>query len=232
MLPSRSTCQVCGHDAFVHSDVLWRELIDAWELQPDEVEYINVQQGTRCGRCGVNVRSQALARALLKVLAWPGTLESRANEAAGRPCRILEINEAGALSPWLARLEGHQLMRYPDIDMTRLPFADQSLDIVVHSDTLEHVEDPMRALAECARIIRPDGACIFTVPVRVGRQTRSRRGMPPSYHGHPGCHQADYMVHTEYGSDVWADVLRGGFDSCEIVAYRFPAGIAMIARRS
>ena len=33
------------------------------------------------------------------------------------------------------------------------------------------------------------------------------------------------------GSDVWTDVLRAGFDSCELVDYRFPAGIAVIGRR-
>jgi hypothetical protein len=67
--------------------------------------------------------------------------------------------------------------------------------------------------------------------VRVARQTRSRRGLPASYHGNPDCRDADFLVHTEYGSDVWTDVLRAGFDSCELVDYQFPAGIAVIGRR-
>jgi SAM-dependent methyltransferase len=224
-------CQICGHPGFVHSDVLWPELIRAWELQPDEVEYFNVQQGTHCERCGGNVRSQALARGLLMVLGWPGTLESYVAGAPGATQRILEINEAGTLSPWLSRFEGHKLMRYPDVDMARLPFPDGAFDLVVHSDTLEHVSHPMAALAECARVVGPGGACVFTVPVRIARHTRSRSGLPASYHGSPDCRQADLLVHTEYGSDVWTDVFRAGFDSCEIVGYRFPAGIAIIGRR-
>jgi hypothetical protein len=115
--------------------VLWPELIHTWELQPDEVEYINVQQGTRCERCGGNVRSQALARGLLLVVGWPGTLESYVSGTAGANQRILEINEAGTLSPWLARLAGHRLVRYPEVDMARLPFHDRAFDVVVHSDT-------------------------------------------------------------------------------------------------
>ena len=113
----------------------------------------------------------------------------------------------------------------------RLPFHDRAFDVVVHSDTLEHVREPMEALAECARVVAPRGACVFTVPVRVARQTRSRRGLPASYHGNPDCRDADFLVHTEYGSDVWTDVLRAGFDSCELVDYQFPAGIAVIGRR-
>jgi SAM-dependent methyltransferase len=168
---------------------------------------------------------------LLLVVGWPGTLESYVSGTAGANQRILEINEAGTLSPWLARLAGHRLVRYPEVDMARLPFHDRAFDVVVHSDTLEHVREPMEALAECARVVAPRGACVFTVPVRVARQTRSRRGLPASYHGNPDCRDADFLVHTEYGSDVWTDVLRAGFDSCELVDYQFPAGIAVIGRR-
>lgn len=231
MTRTELACQICGHDEFVHADVLWPDLVRTWELEPDEVEYINVQQGTRCARCGGNVRSQALARALLMVAGRSGTLESYVAEIAGTRLRILEINEAGTLSPWLSRLGVHQLVRYPDVDMANLPFPQQAFDLVVHSDTLEHVIAPVAALAECARVVAPGGACVFTVPVRIGKQTRSRRGLPASYHGNPDCRQADFLVHTEYGTDVWTDVLRAGFDSCELVGYRFPAGIAIIGRR-
>jgi SAM-dependent methyltransferase len=230
MPTAESRCQICGHEAFGHVDVLWPELIQAWELQPDEVEYINAQQGTHCVRCNGNLRSQALARALLTVLGWSDTLESYVAATRGEGRRLLEINEAGTLGPWLARFERHQLMRYPEVDMSRLPSPDGAFDLVVHSDTLEHVRHPASALAECARVLDPQGACVFTVPIRVGRLTRSREGLPASYHGNPDCRQADFLVHTEYGSDVWTDVLRAGFASCEMVAYRYPAGIALIGR--
>jgi SAM-dependent methyltransferase len=230
-MPVQASCQICGHRVFVHTDVLWPELIWTWQLDPDEVEYINVQQGTRCARCNGNIRSQALARALLAVVGWSETLDSYVTRTAGAGQRVLEINEAGTLSPWLARFEQHRLARYPEIDMTRLPFPDGAFDLVVHSDTLEHVRDPMAALAECARVLDAHGACVFTVPIRVAKLTRSRERLPPSYHGNPDCRQADFLVHTEYGSDVWSYVLRAGFASCEMVAYRYPAGIALIGRR-
>ena len=74
-------CQICGHDRFVHDDVLWPDLVQAWQLDPTEAAYVDVQQGTRCERCGANVRSQALARALMH--ATSGAWTSRALAAAG-----------------------------------------------------------------------------------------------------------------------------------------------------
>jgi len=223
-------CAICGHDQFEHTPVLWPELTSEWELTPDEAAYLDVQQGTKCRRCGSNVRSQALARAILVAAGATGTLEAHVSAGGGNTTSVLELNEAGTLSPWLSRLAGYRFAAFPEHDMQQLSFGDALFDLVVHSDTLEHVPDRRRALAECRRVLAPDGALVFTVPVVVGRLTRSRAGRPASYHGHPGCRQEDYLVHTEFGADVWTDVLAAGFVSCEAVAYRFPAGLAFICR--
>jgi SAM-dependent methyltransferase len=224
-------CVICGHDRFVHDDVLWPDLVDAWSLSAAETAYVNVQQGTRCERCGGNVRSQALARALLAVSGSAGTLEDAARAGTALDRRVLEVNEAGTLTQWLARLPQHVLARYPDVDVTALPYPDGQFDLVVHSDTLEHVGDPHAALVECRRVLAASGACVFTVPVIVDRLTRSRRGLPPSYHGHAECRDPDFQVHTEFGADVWRAILEAGFLSCELVPFRYPAGLALIARR-
>lgn len=224
-------CQICGHHQFVHEDVLWPDLVQAWQLSPAEVACINIQQGTRCERCGANVRSQALARALMKVTGGGGSLEDWSRHGAARGSRILEINEAGSLTPWLSRLPGHVLGRYPQCDMTRLPYPAGAFDLVVHSDTLEHVGDPARALSECFRVLASGGSSVFTVPVIAGRLTRSRQGLPASYHGSKDCREPDFMVHTEFGADVWSGIFAAGFKSCQFVAFRYPSGLALIAER-
>jgi SAM-dependent methyltransferase len=229
--PFDAACQVCGHDEFDRQPVLWPALAAQWELNPAEVEYLDEQQGMCCRRCGTNVRSQALARALMRAAGDEPTFAAFVQAASARSLRLLEINEAGTLTPWLSTLAGHTLVRFPDVDMQRLPFDDAAFDLVVHSDTLEHVERPAEALGECYRVLAPRGACVFTVPVVVGRLTRTRRDLPPSYHGGPAIQTPDYLVHSEFGSDVWTGVLEAGFTSCELVPYRFPAGLALIGHR-
>ena len=231
MTTADDICQLCGHGRFVAADVLWPELVEAWQLGPDERAYIDIQQGTACERCGANVRSQALARAFLAELGAAAPLSDYLDTAQPPICRVLEVNEAGALTPWLSRLPGHVLARYPECDMTNMPFASETFDFVVHSDTLEHVANPQRALEECLRVLVPGGRCLFTVPIIVGRMTRSRAGLPPSYHGHAACREPDFMVHTEFGADVWTSVFEAGFDGCQFVTFRYPSGLALIARR-
>jgi SAM-dependent methyltransferase len=44
------------------------------------------------------------------------------------------------------------------------PLADGSADVVLCTETLEHVPDTTRFLAEMARVVRPGGSIILTVP--------------------------------------------------------------------
>jgi SAM-dependent methyltransferase len=223
-------CAVCGRHAYEHGPVLWPELIDEWQLAPAEVEYIDVQQGSRCRACGCSVRSIAVAKALLVAMGANGTLASFVTQPAATATRLLEVNEAGHLSPHLRRLPGHVLAQFPEYDLMDLRLPSAHFDFVVHSDTLEHVPDPSRALRECRRVLKPGGALVFSVPIILGRMTRSRAGMPPSYHGLPATRDESMRVHTEFGADVWVQVLEAGFARCEVVAFMFPAGLALVAR--
>jgi SAM-dependent methyltransferase len=45
-----------------------------------------------------------------------------------------------------------------------LPFAEGSMDAVVSASVLEYVPDPGAVLAECARVLRPGGVVVCTVP--------------------------------------------------------------------
>lgn len=54
----------------------------------------------------------------------------------------------------------------PDVygDASRLPFADGAFDCVLLLDVLEHVDMPEAALAEAARVLRPGGDLLLTIP--------------------------------------------------------------------
>ena len=225
-LPDRCIC--CGARTFAQAAILWPELIDAWGLDAHEAAYVELQQGWHCTACGNNLRAMALARAILRTCGEREPLVSFVQSHRARAVRILEINEAGNLTPMLARMPNHRIVRFPAVAITALPFPPGSFDIVCHSDTLEHVEQPVDALRECRRVLAPGGSVAYTVPVVSGRLTRRRAGLAPSYHGHAATLARDMLVHTEYGADAWRDLVDAGFDECRIIAVAPPAALALI----
>jgi len=177
------------------------------------------------------LRSMALALAICRSYGYAGTLARFVTNKGNRGLRVLEINEAGGLTQFLSQLPKHNIARYPQVDMMKMSYQDHSYDLVVHSDTLEHVAQPVTALAECYRILASRGYCIFTIPVIVGRMTRSRAGLPPSYHGDASQRAGDFAVQTEYGCDAWKDLILAGFKECRLVAAEFPSALAFVGTR-
>jgi SAM-dependent methyltransferase len=49
-------------------------------------------------------------------------------------------------------------------DARQLPFADHSFDVVTSFETLEHIHDRDKFLAELARVLTPAGRCIVSTP--------------------------------------------------------------------
>jgi len=83
-----------------------------------------------------------------------------------------------------------------------LPFADRSFDVVLSTDTFEHVMDLDRAFGEIARVLRPGGS----LRTRFGPLFRS----PHGYHLYWAC-QVPY-AHLLFGLDAIAAMraARGG----------------------
>lgn len=49
-------------------------------------------------------------------------------------------------------------------DITAIPEPDAAFDVILCSEVLEHVPDPLAVLNEFARLLRPEGKLILTVP--------------------------------------------------------------------
>lgn len=108
----------------------------------------------------------AVVRAYLRRFVPPGR---------GLDCSCGTGMTLSELAPWVqtgadlealalqhSRARGHtQLMR---ADLTRLPVADASFDVVTSLDTLEHIEDDAAALTEIRRVLKPGGFALLTVP--------------------------------------------------------------------
>jgi SAM-dependent methyltransferase len=56
--------------------------------------------------------------------------------------------------------------RYVAADAARLPFGKGGFDAVVSFETIEHVADPERFVAECARVLKPGGQFLVSTPNR------------------------------------------------------------------
>ena len=172
----------------------------------------------------------ALAMAIMACFGHPGPFKEFIHSEVAKRLRVLEINEAGTLTQFLNELPNHVLVRHPEVNMTILPFEDMYFELVVHSDTLEHVQHPIRGLSECRRVLKPSGVCAFTIPIIVDRLTMSREGLPPSYHGSPS-NPEDCLVYTEYGADAWKHIILAGFSECRIFSLEYPASQALVGIR-
>jgi SAM-dependent methyltransferase len=83
---------------------------------------------------------------------------TRVLRRAGWQVSALEYGQDGAL---VAAERGLAVVRG---DATALPVADDSLDLVVAFDVLEHIVDDDAAVAEVLRALRPDGTFLIAVP--------------------------------------------------------------------
>ena len=53
---------------------------------------------------------------------------------------------------------------FPGEDIQSLSFPSDSFSLILCNHVLEHVPDDQQALFECARVLKPDGIAVFTVP--------------------------------------------------------------------
>ena len=105
-------------------------------------------------------------------------------------------------------------------DLTRLTYPDASFDLVLTSETLEHVPELSAALREIRRVLVPGGRHIFTIPqVPSVPKTFARSIVRPDGSiedrapriCHPGG-DVGYPVFTEFGADVQDVFVQSGFE--------------------
>lgn len=113
-------------------------------------------------------------------------------------------------------------------DVMDLSFDDNSLDLIVSNDVFEHVPNPRRAFAECARVLRPGGVMLATLPfhstcdVSVARAELTADGLkhllPPVFHGNPISPEGS-LVFTDFGWDVLPHLKGAGFSEAHADVY-------------
>ena len=126
--------------------------------------------------------------------------------------------------------------------VTDLSYADGSLDYLIHTDVLEHVEDTRAALEECRRVLKVGAPLIFTVPFFSSLESTLVRGrtdldgtlfelMPGEYHDDGAAGKGIYTFYNFGWSLV--DLMREVFPVVEIgVAYNVERGLLVCDSRA
>jgi SAM-dependent methyltransferase len=93
-------------------------------------------------------------------------------------------------------------------DATAMPFPDDSFDIVIAAEVMEHIPADQRALAEVARVLRPGGIAAVTVPAWLPE--RICWLLSDDYHNVPGGHIRIFTRHELATKLARAGLLVGG----------------------
>jgi SAM-dependent methyltransferase len=212
-------CSNCGVSApYRHVYPIDDALRRTWGLSSTLTDLFNRREGSICPHCGVNLRGQGLAEAILasKYGFDETSLKAWVRAANAERLAVCEINQCHELHHTLTGLQNLTYAEYgtsTQQNIEKMTYEDNSFDLLLHSETLEHVNDSAAAADECRRVIKPSGLVLFTVPVIWSRATRRRADaegdaiehlLEPSYHGRQ---DAGYLVVYEYGRDLDA-VLR------------------------
>jgi SAM-dependent methyltransferase len=191
----------------------------------------NWREGLHCEGCGMNNR--------IRSMAW---ITERVAGERERP-QIYATERRTAFYDWLATRYGEGVVGSEYLDPTvepgrvvdgirhedveRLSFDDAKFDVVVSMDVLEHVNDPARAIEQIARVLKPEGELLLSVPFFAGSPSNIRRSqildgevvhhLPPEYHGASPPGQG-WLVFWDFGWEL-VDEFRARFASVELVVY-------------
>jgi SAM-dependent methyltransferase len=179
----------------------------------------------RCSQCDASLHEREQARALLDCFSalQAKALADLVRAPGFRDSRIYEPADSGPFGKLLGALPYYQRSRYPlpqaslaaglalEAEDPPLAYADASFDIVLTSNLLEKVKQPSRALAEIARVLRPGGLHVLTIPcqdaLRDDLDDGARAGQPG-----PGSQSAPGMAPFRgCGADIVELVQRAGF---------------------
>jgi SAM-dependent methyltransferase len=126
----------------------------------------------------------------------------------------LNRDDLGKAKGFLSLMAKEQKGRWlvAQADVTKLPFADGSFDIVICSEVLEHIVDNRTAVAELVRVLKPGGDLVVTVPRFLPE--RICWAISRAYHHEPGGHIRIYRKRE------LMDLLEAAGVRCRRILYR------------
>jgi SAM-dependent methyltransferase len=195
-----------------------------------------LRETLQCRHCGATLRHRTLAAVLLDAVARKSGRKfdsiAAVDTAALAGLRILDTDAFSPISKRLRANAGYIVTSFmPDkpfdteiapghlnLNLERMGIASESFDVVLTSDVMEHVRDIDAAHREIARILKPGGQYLFTVPYDATVATHTvlvdTQGeqdvflVPPHYHGDPL--SGGILAYRIFGRQLFADLERCG----------------------
>ncbi len=192
-----------------------------------------------CPFCGAKLRARRLAEVILSLFPVGNpprparSIRQWVTDPTIRTLRVAEVNEIEGLHRFLERLPLLCYSEYRDEaapgslvngvrceTLERLTYEDETFDLIVSSETLEHLPDLSAALREIHRVLRPGGWHLFTIPLFPETSTTFARAIRREdgvieFRGTPIHHPGGdwgYPVFTEFGADFPAILHEAGFE--------------------
>jgi len=208
-------CSICGYDTIMY-------------------KYGNrVTETFKCNRCGAIARNRHLAIVLCKLFAIEKPYSMKMFVENSKSLDIFEAQAKGPLNDYLKELKGYVCSEYdPDVqlgssiqngvrceDLQNLTFNSETFDIVISQTVFEHILEPDLAWKEIARVLKPSGYHIFSIPFQNSQITERRVRMdngeivfikPKVYHN-DGVRKS--LVYTDYGLDLLDHLKDFGFST-------------------
>lgn len=206
-----------------------------------------IRESFRCRDCGASLRQRGQAYAIVDLYGQHArSFSALCGEADFRDLKVYEPAFAGPFHTYLGGLP-HYIQSYywDDLapgesrggivnqDLQSLTFEDETFDLVVTSDLMEHVRRPYAAFEEIRRVLKVGGRHVFTVPMAIPVaaktvhrvDTTSDTDVPllaPNYHIAGDGGRA--LVYTDFGKDLLDRLAEIGFETRVAIETGVPSG--------
>jgi SAM-dependent methyltransferase len=183
---------------------------------------------TRCLRCRATITNLSLIPVIKQHCADPSTCSAYELSTYGSTLQFLQkhFGSVATSEYLLERPLGQIINGIQNQDVQRLTFPDDSFDVITSNQVFEHVPDDIQGFRECARVLKPGGALIFSVPLKTIPATKQLARLTdsgveifgtPEYHGSRdgGMTALTFWHHSI--QDICARVGWGGFRSVDLI---------------
>ena len=170
-----------------------------------------------CSGCGSIPRERALMKVINDFYPNYRNLSIHESSPGRRGASIKLLNECKGYTtsqyfPDVTPGLNHPLYGYRCENLESLTFSDNSFDLFVTQDVMEHIFNPQKAFKEIARVLKTGGAHVFTAPL-VNKTKKSEcwaarnengeiiHYQPAEYHGNP-VDAKGALVTMHWGYDI------------------------------